>query len=612
MVYALGVAFVAFHLYVLNVRAIDPWVFRSTHVAVGLAMGFVLFAGWGRARGRVPWLDWLFVAASLACGYYIYSDYYMAGFRFGVMPTTMDVAVSLVGILLILELTRRTTGWALPALALIFLAYALAGPYMPGILEHRGLRLERLLTYVYSLNGIFGVTISVSATYLILFITFAAFLQTSGVSDYFIKLAFALSGTARGGPAKVAVIASALMGSIQGTASGNAVATGSLTIPLMRHVGYSRRFAAAVEATASSGGQILPPIMGAGAFIMAEVTGIPYRQIALAAIIPALLFFVAVYFMVDLEAVKRNLRGLPREQLPDLREALRKTYLFIPVVVLVATLFMGYSVVRAGTVGILSCLVVSWMSREHRMGLKAILDAMALGARQTIGLIAVCACAGIVVGVIAQTGLGHRVASMLLSVAQESQLLALGFAMIVAIVLGMGMPTTAAYAVAASVVAPGLVRIGIEPLTAHMFIFYYAVISGITPPVAVAAYAAAGIAGSDPMKTSVQAFRLGLAAFIVPFMFYYSPTLLAAGDPWRIGLSVMTALLGVFLLASAVQSWFMGTLKWPLRVLMFLAALSLISGQLHTDLIGLAILGAIYFVQRRQTAAASRPSVPIR
>jgi TRAP transporter 4TM/12TM fusion protein len=598
--YALAVGFVLFHVYVLNIYAIDPWVFRSVHLALASALGFALFAGWASAREskRVPLLDWVLIGASLYSAYYIYANLQDLLFRVGVVPQTMDYIVAVIGLALVLELTRRTLGWALPILALVFIAYGFLGHYLPGVLEPRGYSPERLFTYVYSLNGVFGVTTQVSATYLVLFVVFSAFLQVSGVGDYFIRFAFSLAGGTRGGPAKVAIFASALMGTMNGTSAGNAVATGSLTIPLMRRVGYRPIFAAATEATASTGGQILPPIMGAGAFIMAEITGIPYSQLILAAIIPALLYFISVYFMVDFEAVKKNLRGLPRKDLPSMAGVLKQAYLFLPVVILVVTILMGYSIVRAGTLALISTLIMSWFTRDNKMGLRAVTDAMFLGTRNVIGLVAVCACAGIVVGIISLTGIGGRFSSLLFSVAQTNQFLALVFAMGIAILLGMGMPTTAAYAVAASVVAPGLVRMEVLPLVAHMFVFYYAVVSAITPPVALAAYATAGIAGTDPLKTSVESFRLGLAAYLVPFMFFYSPQLLLIGEPWRIGLAFVTGVFGVYFLAAAVQGWFVTSMSAIPRLFMLIAAVTLIYGTVHTDLIGAAIVAALFFYQR--------------
>jgi TRAP transporter 4TM/12TM fusion protein len=452
----------------------------------------------------------------------------------------------------------------------------------------------------------------VSSTYIILFIIFAAFLQASKVGDYFVNFAFAAAGRARGGPAKVAIFASGLMGMINGTSAGNVVATGSLTIPLMKRVGYHKQTAGAVEAAASTGGQIMPPIMGAGAFIMAEITGIPYTEIAIAAIIPAVLYFVAVYFMVDLEAAKLGMRGMREDELPKFRDMVRRVFLFLPIVILIAALFMGYSVIRAGTLATAAAAVVSWLT-PHRMGPNSILKAFQIAGIMSIQIIAVCACAGIIVGVISLTGVGARFSSLLLDIADASQLIALFFAMCIAILLGMGMPTTAAYAVAASVVAPGLVQLGIPVLTAHFFVFYYAVLSAITPPVALASYAAAGISGANAMATSVTSFKFGIAAFIVPFMFFYNGNLLLQGQAvevagemvhqapiwYNLVRASITAIIGVYLLSCGVQGWFLsGRVAWFLRAALIAAALLMIEGGLLTDLIGIGTAVAVYFIQK--------------
>ena len=503
------------------------------------------------------------------------------------------------GSLLILELTRRVAGLALVIISVIFLLYVFAGPYLPGFLGYPGLSINRFFSQVYTDTGILGPTTAVSSTYIILFIIFAAFLQASKVGDYFVNFAFAAAGRARGGPAKVSIFASGLMGMINGTSAGNVVSTGSLTIPLMKKVGYPGRSAGAIEAAASTGGQIMPPIMGAGAFIMAEITGIPYTEIAVAAIIPAILYFLSVYCMVDFEAARKGMRGMREDEIPKFRKLIKQVYLFAPIIILIVALFMGYSVIRAGTLATASAAVVSWLS-PHKMGPVAILRALQLAGIMSIQIIAVCACAGLIVGVISLTGVGARFSSLLLGLAGVSQLLALFFAMLISILLGMGMPTTAAYAVAASVVAPGLINIGIEPLIAHFFVFYFAVVSAITPPVALASYAAAGISGDNAMGTSVASFKIGLAAFIVPFMFFYSPAMLMEGSAMQILRVGVTATLGIILLSGMVQAWFFGPVKTWQRVVMLVGALFMIYGGIYSDIAGLAIGIALFMMQRKQ------------
>lgn len=599
------------HLYILNFHPMEPWVFRSIHLSLASVIGFALFSGWRqRNKSKIHMLDWLAILASVLISFYIWINLSELQFRAGVLPTTSDFIVSLVGVILVLELTRRTSGWALPVLAFIFILYAFIGPYLPGILHHNGYSGERFFSYIYGLNGIFGTTIDVSSKYILLFIIFGSFLVSSKVGNYFVDFSFSIAGGLRGGPAKVAVFSSGLMGMMNGTSTGNVVSTGSLTIPLMKRVGYRPKFASAIEATASTGGQIMPPIMGAGAFIMAEVIGVPYSEIMIAAIIPAILYFVSIYFMIDLEAVKQGLSGLKRSQLPSFKKILKRSYLLIPIIVLFGMLLSGYSIVRSGTVTIITCLVVSWFSKYSRMGLKATLLALENGAKNAVQLIAVCACAGIIVGVIALTGIGQRVSNILLGVADGNILLALFFAMIIAIILGMGMPTTAAYAIVASVVAPGLVQIGFEPIIAHMFVFYYAVISAITPPVAVAAFAAAGIGGTDPMKTSLQAFRLGIAAYIVPFMFVYSTPLLMMGSAMEITLGVITSLIGIYLLAAAVQGYFFGYIHWLQRIVLLGASLLLINATLFWDVIGLCLILLSFIIGKFLSATEPEKTVP--
>lgn len=609
-VFWLAAGFTVFHLIVLNLHPIDPWVFRSFHVSVGSIIGFCIFSARSReTRPGIPWYDWLAAVLSLTAFGYIYINLDALLFRAGVLPTMWDVVISGIGVLLILELARRSTGLVLPIITVLFMLYCFVGLWMPGLLHHRGFPFENVLTFVYSTEGIFGLTTGISSTYIILFITFAAFLQVSKVGDYFIQFALAVAGRARGGPAKVAVFSSALMGTINGSAVGNVVTTGTFTIPLMKKLGYPPQSAGAIEAVASTGGMIMPPVMGAGAFIMAEVTGIPYAEIIVAAAIPAVVYFVALFFMVDCEARRRGMQGLAKDELPKWNAVMMRAYQFIPLVILIGSLISGYSVIRSGTLAMASAFVVSWLRPETRIGPRKLFDALHLGAKGTIQLMAVLACAGIIVGVIGLTGLGLRFSSIVIAIAKDSQFLALVFAMLISIVLGMGMPATAAYAVAASVVAPGLIQLGIEPLVAHMFIFYYSVISAITPPVALAAYAGAAIAGAGPMHTSIVAFKYGLAAFLVPFNFFYAPGLLMQGDVIGVVHVAITACVGVYFLACALQGWFFGNAAGPVvRAGLLASSLLLIDGGLLTDLLGGLLAIILFALQRsRQLRLTARP-----
>ncbi|SLN18161.1 DctM-like transporters [Roseivivax jejudonensis] len=582
-----------------TIRFWEVWLY-GVPLMVATVGGVLMAWASRRQRATLSWLDLVLSICGIAVAVYLIAIYgtlmrNSTGTPFA--PVGISIAAT-AGTILIMELTRRVAGLALIIIAGVFLAYVFLGQYLPGFLNSPAISWKRFFSQVYTDAGILGPTTAVSSTYIILFIIFAAFLQASKVGDYFVNFAFACAGRARGGPAKVAIFASGLMGMINGTSAGNVVATGSLTIPLMKKVGYKKQTAGAVEAAASTGGQIMPPIMGAGAFIMAEITGIPYTEIALAAVIPAILYFVSVYFMVDFEAAKLGMRGMRDDELPRLKTMMKRVFLFLPIIILIVALFMGYSVIRAGTLATVTAAVVSWLT-PYRMGLPSIVKAFELAGYMSIQIIAVCACAGIIVGVIALTGVGARFSNLLLGLAGVSQLLALFFAMCISILLGMGMPTTAAYAVAASVVAPGLVELGIPQLTAHFFVFYFAVLSAITPPVALASYAAAGISGANPMETSVASFKIGIAAFIVPFMFFYNNALLMEGTWFEVARAGITATFGVFLLSSGVQGWLLGArAAWFSRIALLVAALFMIEGGWATDLIGIAFTAAAFALQR--------------
>ncbi|PMR74027.1 TRAP transporter permease [Billgrantia endophytica] len=655
MVSALGVLYSAFHLAVLNILPLDEWVFRAIHVNMAAVIAFTVYSTFGRSeRSRAPWWDLALGAMAIVCTAYIWWQLDGLIVRTGVMMTTWDVIIATVGIFIVIEFARRSAGLALPILAMVFLLYGIIGPWLPGVLFHRGFGFGEFTTFVYSMEGVFGITTAAAAQYIVLFVTFAAFLQVSKVGDLFMNLAFAAMGRARGGPAKAAVAGSIFFGMISGSGVANVVASGTFTIPVMRRVGYPRSSAGAIEAAASTGGQLAPPIMGAGAFIMAEITGIPYTHIALAAIPPCLLYYLAVYIHVDLEAIKKNIHGLPRSELPKFRPMLREIFLLLPLGTLLAFLITGYSIIAAGSWGVATAVLVllrnqlaldsRWLATPLVVlilaivllpGLPAntygvltivsgflaltvgylyerpktalfevfgnvardILKALEQASRQSLQLAAVCACAGIIVGVIGLTGLGGRFSALLLSVAGQSEIIALICAMLVALILGMGMPTTAAYAIAASVVAPSLQRMGIEPLSAHFFVFYYAVISTITPPIALSAFAGAALAGANPWKTSFKSVRYGIAAFIVPFLFVYHDEILMQGEWYSIIQVVTTAAIAVWMIAIASEGWFRGALNPLMRVLFTVAAVCLFAGGIYTDLIGLA-LGACLIKSR--------------
>lgn len=617
---ACAAAFVAWHLWILLVEPVDPTVSRAVHVFFGAALGFALFAprASGQPGNKVPWYELIFIIPALLIPLHYIFDADGIEMRTFMGPNTTDLVAAAVGILLVLEFARRTAGLIMPLIAITFIAYCFVGPWLPGILFHRGVALDQALVELFNNNGVLGTIVQVSATFIIMFVVFATFLQTSKAGDYFNDFALALVGRLRGGPAKVTVISGILFGTISGSAVANVVASGAFTIPMMRRVGYDRATAGAVEATSSTGGQITPPVMGAGAFIMAEVLGIPYTEIALAGLIPALLFYIANYIHCDLNARKSGIRGLPKDELPRWAHLARHAYMAAPLLLLIYMLVQGFSPFRAAAWGIAATLIIMFgttlVHRVTRQGQNPFAAALAAlvetaasiyatlhgSMREMMQLIAVCAAAGIVAGVIGVTGVGGRFATMLLDVAGASTFLAMIFAMCVAIILGMGVPTTAAYAIAAAVVAPGLIRIGVPPLSAHMFIFYFAILSAITPPVALASFAAASMARADMWKTSVIALKLGLATFIVPYMFWISPALLAQGPLPEILQAFITASLGVYLLACATEGWMQnGPLPLPLRLLCGAAGLGLMAPELFTDIAGLTAAGLLLYRQHR-------------
>ncbi len=617
---ACAAVFVLWHLWILLVEPVDPTVARAVHVFFGAALGFALFAATpsDKPGTRVPWYELILIIPALVIPLHYIFDADGIEMRTFMGPNTMDLVTAAVGILLVLEFARRTAGLIMPMIAITFIAYCFVGPWLPGILFHRGVSVDQALVELFNNNGVLGTIVQVSATFIIMFVVFATFLQTSKAGDYFNDFALALVGRLRGGPAKVTVISGILFGTISGSAVANVVASGAFTIPMMRRVGYDRATAGAVEATSSTGGQITPPVMGAGAFIMAEVLGIPYTEIALAGLIPALLFYVANYIHCDLNARKSGIRGLPKEELPRWAHIARHAYMAAPLVLLIYMLVQGFSPFRAAAWGIAATLVIMYgttlVHRVTRQGqnpfvavvgaatetVASIYATLHGSMKEMMQLIAVCAAAGIVAGVIGVTGVGGRFATMLLDVAGTSAFLAMMFAMIVAIILGMGVPTTAAYAIAAAVVAPGLIRIGVPPLTAHMFIFYFAILSAITPPVALASFAAASMARADMWKTSVIALKLGLATFIVPYMFWISPALLAQGPFLGIAQAFLTAALGVYLLACATEGWMQnGPLPLVLRLVSGAGGLCLMVPELYTDIGGLAVAGLLLFRQHR-------------
>ena len=531
--YVLAMGF--FHLYTALFGTYEAYLQRAIHLTWVLPMAFILYPIGGKKEGQeladnsIPWYDWILAAASLAPGIYIMANYTDITYRMAQVDpvTTAQLILGSLLTVLLLEATRRVVGLPLALIAAFFTAYMYYGNYMPGIMKGLSFSFHEVIEQIYLIDeGIFSIPLGVSATFVMIFLIFGGFLEKSGVGAYFMEFAQAFTGTSPGGPAKIAVVSSALFGSISGAAVANVYGTGTFTIPLMKRIGYPPFFAGAVEAVASTGGQIMPPIMGAGAFIMASFLGEQFRTVMIAAILPALLYYAAVLLMVHLGALKNNLKGLSPEDLPDKKVVIKKLYMMSPIAVLIYLLLTGYTPMLAAVIGIVAAWLVSIPNKETRMGPKAILDAIYTGAKNIPVVCIACAAAGLVVGSVSLTGIGFKFVGLVFSLANGAPFIALILIALVSLVLGMGLPTTSAYILGAALGVPALAKLGFDPLAAHMFVFYFAIVSNITPPVALAAYAASSIADASPNKTGFQAMKLGILAFIIPFAFCYDQGLL--------------------------------------------------------------------------------------
>ncbi len=602
-----------FHLYTAGRGTLLSLRQRSLHIIFAFTLGFLLFPATKKGNKKKPSiLDYVFIGLSLVIFGYLFIFVEEIALKGGNM-TTMDILFGATAILLTLEITRRVVGPELPIVAIIFLLYARFGPYFPGELGHRGYSWSRIIGHMYfTLEGLLGIPIGVSATFVFMFLLFGAFLDKTGVGEFFINLAYSLTGHLKSGPAMTAVVASGFMGSISGSSVANTVTTGAFTIPLMKGIGYKPHYAGAVEAAASTGGQLMPPVMGAAAFIMAEFTGIPYIKIVAAAAIPAILYYFAIGIMVHLEASKLGLEGIPKEELPKLSNVMKSQgYLLIPLVSIVFFLIKGYTPLLSAFYSILISIIVATIAtiikKDDSFSINQLLGALEQGGKSSVGVACACACSGIIVGVVTLTGLGLRIAGLIVTLAQGKLLLTLFFTMIASIILGMGLPTTAKYIVLATMAVPALLRLNVNLMSAHLFILYFGVVADITPPVALAAYAGAGIAGANAMKTGLQAVKLSLAAFIVPYIFAYDPSLILVKEvsgtditfiPFISALPVMlSAIIGILCLASAVEGYLKTNCKAYERILLLIAALSLLKPGLMTDAFGIIVLVSTYSMQ---------------
>ena len=606
IVSAIAITFSVFQLYTAIFGILDAQLQRAVHLGFGMALSYLLYPtrkSWSRTK--IHPLDLLLAIVAAAAPAYIVWAYQELVMRSGTV-TGMDLVVGAIGILTVIEATRRVVGIPMVIVVICFLAYAFAGPYMPGILAHRGLTVEQLVGHLYfTTEGIFGIPLGVSSTFIFLFILFGAYLESTGLGKFFIDLANAVAGWASGGPAKVAVLSSGLMGTVSGSSVANVVGTGSLTIPMMKKLGYHKDFAGAVEAAASTGGQLMPPVMGAAAFLMAEFVGVPYVEIVKAAVIPALLYFIGVWLGVHFEAKRNNLKGIPREQLPKLGKILtERGHLALPLIVIVYLLVSGYTPMRAALVAIFLAIFCSALRKSTRMKPMEVIKGLENGARNVLGVLIACASAGIIIGVVTKTGVGLKLASGLLELSGGLLLPSMFFTMVTAIVLGMGVPTTANYVITSTIAAPALLQLGIPILQAHMFVFYFGIIADVTPPVALAAYAGSGISGGNALRTGVNASKLAIAAFIIPYMFVLSPELLMISpDVSQIVVTVLTAIIGMIALSSALIGYLAANCALWERFALIAAGLMMIKPGIMTDIAGVAIFAVILLLQTKRKKA---------
>jgi TRAP transporter 4TM/12TM fusion protein len=605
------VAMAAFHLYTASIGVLPIAIIRAVHLTFAIVAVFILYPATRKgSKTSVPWYDW--ILAGLSCGVI---GYIVVMFneisRRGALPMPYEIVLGAAAIVLILEGGRRIVGNVLPVLSSLFLFYCYFGRIMPGMFMHRGYSLSRIIQHMYlTPEGIFGVALGVSATFVVMFIIFGAFLGRSGGARFFNELALALAGSSPGGPAKVAVVASGLLGTINGSSVANVATTGTFTIPLMKRVGYQPEYAGAVEACASTGGQLMPPIMGAGAFIMSEFLGISYLRIAAAAIIPALLYYTAIFVNVHIRARKRNLRGLSRDELPVIREVLKKDgHLLIPIGVVIAALLMKYTPVAAAFFGVVSVVVVSQLRPHTRMGLKSILEAMEEGARGSLGVAMACALVGFVVGTSSLTSLGLTISNNIIELSGGKLFPTLIMAMVASLVLGMGLPTTANYIVCSTIVAPALIGMNVLPLAAHMFVFYFGIMADLTPPVCLAAFTGAGIAGAQPGKTGLTATKIALVAYFIPYSFVYTPMiLLQAPNLVHLAILVGSSLLGIVSLAASLEGWLFRDLKNFERAVLLPLAVATFMPQVSVNLVSGGLLALLFFLVKRTAKPETVPA----
>jgi TRAP transporter 4TM/12TM fusion protein len=608
----LGIGWSTFQLYTAGTGFFPEMIQRPLHLVFALSLAFLIYPARRKAKrddkptfwGGVPWYDLVFSALAVSGGAHLVWHYERLATRISFVDLLepMDIVVALMLMVLTLEACRRVVGWSLPIIAGVFLLYQFAGPWMPGLLRHGGILLSDLAEQQgLSVQGLFGIPTGVISNYVFYFILFASFMEVSGGGQLFIDLAFRFTGRRRGGPAKGAIVGSSLLGTISGSAVANVSGTGVFTIPLMTKAGYPAAFAGAVEAVASTGGQLMPPIMGSAAFIMAEMVGIPYLEIALYAAIPALAYYVALFFMVDLKAKQEGMVGLKTEELPQFENLKSRLVLLLPMAILVYHIFARYSLQRAAFVATLAVVVVSLFSRATRLSPADILKALETGARRAVGVTVPAAAAGIVVGVVSYTGIGLKFSSLIIMASGGYLVPALVLIMIGCILMGMGMPTSGAYIMGAILMAPALQNMGVADVPAHLFVLYFCALSMVTPPVALASYVAASISGAGIMETGWRALQLSLAGFIIPYAFVFNPAIVLQGSWEQVLWTTGSLLVGTLALAGAIiQHLSRPNRVWE-TVLLWVSALLLISPEVLTDGIGFLALAAVLLSQKKRS-----------
>ena len=580
---AICICFSLFQIYTGIFGTLDAMIQRCIHLSFGLCQ----------------WLDVGLAILAMVPPVYILVNYQQLILRAGTV-TPLDTVIGTLGIVMVIEAARRIVGLPIVIVVLCFLGFGFFGPYMPGPLAHRGLSLQQMVGHLFfTTEGVFGIPLGVSSTFIFLFILFGAFLEKTGLGKFFIDIANAIAGWASGGPAKVAVLSSALQGTISGSSVANVVGSGSFTIPMMKKLGYHKNFAGAVEAAASTGGQLMPPIMGAAAFLMAEFVGIPYMEVVKAAVVPAILYFLGVFLGVHFEAKKHHLEGTPRSELPPWGKIMKEEgHLAIPLIAIIGLLASCYTPMKAALAGIFISIATAMLRKNTRMSFYDIVDGLINGARGALGVLVACAAAGMIIGVVTKTGVGLKLASALVTVAAGNFMLLLFCTMLTSLILGMGVPTTANYVITSTIAAPALIQLGVPTLAAHMFVFYFGIIADITPPVALAAYAGSAISGGDPLKTGVNASKLGIAAFIIPYVFVLSPQLLGIGATFTsVLMTTTTAIIGMIGISGAMIGQFYTRANVFERLILAAGGLCLIDPHGLTDLIGVALLVGVGVMQ---------------